>query len=106
MDVHPKDIPVFKTYELQDEKDAAEAAEDMVHLGFKNRKKGFRVLMPKSDSKMAKRMGYAVTTGVTHGLRQAGETRDIKYWTYHHDKDRYAIVLINRESLEAIESAG
>ena len=44
-------------------------------------------------------MGYTVTTGVTHGLRQVNEERDIRYWTYHHDDDHYAIVLISNTVL-------
>ncbi len=98
MDFHPKDLPISKTYNLKDEKDASEAVEDMVKLGFKNRKEGFKVLMPK-ESKLAKRIGYTVTTGVTQGLGQKNEVRDIKYWTYHHDEDHYAIVLISSTSL-------
>ncbi len=98
MDFHPKDLPILKTYDLKDEKDASEAVEDMVKLGFENKKEGFKVLMPK-ESKLAKRIGYTVTTGVTQGLRQKNEARDIKYWTYHHDKDHYAIVLISNASL-------
>lgn len=100
MEFHPRDVPVSKTYDVKDEGGAAEAAEDMVRLGFRGRKGGFRVLMPKANSKLAKRIGYAVTTGVTHGLRQANETRDIKYWTYHHDEGHYAIVLIGSKALE------
>ena len=98
MDFHPKDLPVVKTFELKDEKDAAEAVDEMVKMGFNNRKEGFRVLMPK-ETKLAKRMGYTITTGVTTGLRDKNEIRDIKYWTYHHDKDHYAIVLISNKSL-------
>ncbi len=98
MDFHPKNLPISKTYDLKDEKDASNAVEDMVKLGFENRKEGFKVLMPK-ESKLAKRIGYTVTTGVTQGLRQKNEARDIKYWTYHHDKDHYAIVLISNTSL-------
>ncbi len=98
MDFHPKNLPISKTYDLKDEKDASNAVEDMVKLGFENRKEGFKVLMPK-ESKLAKRIGYTVTTGVTQGLRQKNEIRDIKYWTYHHDKDHYAIVLISNTSL-------
>jgi len=56
MDFHPKDLPISKTYVLKDEKDASEAVEDMVKLGFENRKEGFKVLMPK-ESKIAKRIG-------------------------------------------------
>ena len=98
MDFHPKDLPVSKTYDLKDEKDALEAVEDMVKLGFKNRKEGFKVLMPK-EPKLAKRIGYTVTTGVTQGLGKKNEIRDIKYWTYHHDDEHFAIVLISNASL-------
>jgi hypothetical protein len=98
MDFHPKDLPISKTYDLKDEKDASEAVEDMVKLGFKNRKEGFKVLMPK-EPKLAKRIGYTVTTGVTQGLGQKNEIRDVKYWTYHHDDEHFAIVLISSASL-------
>ncbi len=98
MDFHPKDLPISKTYDLKDEKDASEAVEDMVKLGFENRKEGFKVLMPK-EPKLAKRIGYAVTTGVTQGLGQKNEIRDIRYWTFHHDEDHFAIVLISNTTL-------
>jgi hypothetical protein len=98
MDFHPKDLPISKTYDLKDEKDASEAVKDMVKLGFKNRKEGFKVLMPK-EPKLAKRIGYTVTTGVTQGLGQKNEIRDVKYWTYHHDDEHFAIVLISSASL-------
>jgi hypothetical protein len=98
MDFHPKDLPISKTYDLKDEKDASEAVKDMVKLGFKNRKEGFKVLMPK-EPKLAKRIGYTVTTGVTQGLGQKNEIRDVKYWTYHHDDEHFAIVLISNASL-------
>ena len=101
MDFHPKDLPVSKTYDLKDEKDASNAVEDMVKIGFQGKKEGIRVLMPK-ESKLAKRIGYTVTTGVTHGLRQKNEVRDVRYWTYHHDDDHYAIVLISNSALEEL----
>ena len=98
MDFHPKDLPISKTYDLKDEKEASDAVEDMVKIGFENKKEGVKVLMPK-ESKLAKRIGYTVTTGVTQGLRQKNEVRDIRYWTYHHDEDHYAIVLISNNTL-------
>ena len=101
MDFHPKDLPVSKTSDLKDEKDASNAVEDMVNIGFQGKKEGFRVLMPK-ESKIAKRIGYTVTTGVTHGLRQKNEVRDVRYWTYHHDDEHYAIVLISNSALEEL----
>lgn len=98
MEFHPKDLAIAKTYDLKSEKEAIRAVEDMVNLGFKGKKEGYKVLMPK-ESKLAKRIGYTVTTGITTGLRQKKEDRDIKYWTYHHDGEHFAIVLIHRDVL-------
>lgn len=94
MEFHPSQIPTEKIYDIKDEKEADEAAHEMVQLGFSNKKTGFKVLMPKEEKK-AKRIGYIVTTGVNYGLRQTKQDRDLRYWTYHHDKDHYAIVLIS-----------
>lgn len=101
MDFHPKELPIFKTYDVKDEKEALNAIEDMVNLGFSNRKQGFKVLMPK-ENKPAKRIGYTITTGINFELRKKKELRDIKYWTYHHDSDHYAIVLISNKVLEEL----
>ena len=98
MEFHPKDLPVSKIYDLKDVDEANKAVEDMVTLGFKGRKQGYKVLMPK-EPKIAKRIGYSITTGITAGLGQKNEDRDIKYWTYHHDENHYAIVLIHRDRL-------
>jgi len=32
-------------------------------------------------------------------LGQKNEDRDIKYWTYHHDDEHYAIVLTHRDNV-------
>ncbi len=101
MEFHPKNLPISKTYDIKDEKDANEAVEDMVNIGFENRKEGFRVLMPK-EKKLAKRIGYTITTGVTYGLRQKNKVRDVRYWTYHHDSEHYAIVLISNKAIEEL----
>ena len=98
MDFHPKELPILKTYDLKNEKDASNAVEDMVKIGFDGSKEGFKVLMPK-ETKLAKRIGYTVTTGITQGLRQENKVRDVKYWTYHHDDEHYAIVLISNTVL-------
>jgi len=45
MDFHPKELPISKTYDLKNEKDATNAVEDMVRLGFDGRKDGFKVLI-------------------------------------------------------------
>jgi hypothetical protein len=101
MEFHPSKLPIAKIFDLKDEKDASDAAAEMVKLGFENRKDGYKVLMPK-DSKLAKRIGYIVTTSVNHGLRSNNQERDIKYWTYHHDDKHYAIVLISGNVLEKL----
>ncbi len=98
MDFHPKNLPISKTYIVKNENDAIKTVEDMVNLGFKEKKEGFKVLMPK-ETKIAKRIGYTITTGVTKGLREKNETRDVKYWTYHHDDEYFAIVLIDNSVL-------
>ena len=101
MEFHPKMIPIAKTFEINDEKAASEAAEEMVKMGFSNRKKGFKVLMPK-EKKLAKRIGYTVTTGVNFGLRKTDQERQIRYWTYHEDDEHYAIVLVSPHVLEEL----
>jgi len=57
------------------------------------------VQLRQKKRQVTKLMKKAEQQGVTHGLRQKNETRDIKYWTYHHDKDHYAIVLISNTTL-------
>ena len=85
-------IPILKLFIVNDEKEASIAADEMVELGFLNEKKGFKVIMPK-EPRLAKRIGYIVTTTVTAGLGKTGQDRNIKYWTYHHDGEHYAIAV-------------
>lgn len=101
MDFHPSKIPIAKTFDLRDEKDASDAAEAMVKMGFENIQQGYKVLMPK-ESKVAKRIGYTVTTSVNYGLRDTNQERNIRYWTYHHDDEHYAIVLVSASVLEKL----
>ena len=103
MEFHPSKIPISKTFEVKDEKQATEAAHEMVMMGFDKEDKGFKVLMPKESEKIAKRIGYIVTTTVTSGLRKENQHRDIRYWTYHHDKEHYAIVLVGSKVLEELD---
>ena len=55
MEFDPSKLPITKIFNLKDEKDASDAAEEMVKLGFENKKEGYKVLMPK-ESKIAKRI--------------------------------------------------
>ena len=95
-------IPIKKTFELKDEKGAYDAAEEMVKIGFYKEKKGFKVLMPKEPKKTAKRIGYIITTTVTSSLRKDDQHRDIRYWTYHHDKEHYGIVLASSKVVDEL----
>ena len=94
-------IPILKSFNVNDEKEASTAADEMVELGFLNEKKGFKVIMPK-EPRIAKRIGYIVTTTVTAGLGKTEQDRNIKYWTYHHDEEHYAIVLVNAQVLDEL----
>ena len=96
-------IPIKKTFDLKDEKDAYDAAEEMVKIGFYKEKKGFKVLMPKESKKVAKRIGYIITTTVTSSLRKNDQHRDIRYWTYHHDEEHYGIVLVSSKVIEELD---
>jgi hypothetical protein len=95
-------IPIQKTFEIKDEKDAYDAAEEMVRIGFYKEKKGFKVLMSKESKKTAKRIGYIVTTTVTTSLRKDDQHRDIRYWTYHHDEEHYGIVLVSSKVVDEL----
>ena len=59
--------------------------------------------MPKSDDRKAKRIGYTVTTTVTYALRKTNQERDVRYWTYHEDKNNYAIVFVSSKVLEKLD---
>ena len=50
-------IPIQKTFDLKDEKDAYDAAEEMVQIGFYKEKKGFKVLMAKEPKKQPSELG-------------------------------------------------
>ena len=103
MDFHPSQIPIKQIFEVKDEKDASDAAHQMVKIGFFSENKGFKVIMPKNDDKIAKRIGYTVTTTVTYELRKTDQDQNVRYWTYHEDKENYAIVLV---SLSVLENLG
>ena len=56
MEFHPSKIPIFRTFDVKDEKQATEAAHEMVMIGFDKEEKGFKVLMPKENEKTAKKI--------------------------------------------------
>ena len=103
MEFHPSKIPISKTFEVKDEKQATEAAHEMVMMGFDKEHKGYIVLMPKENDKTAKRIGYTVTTTVTYALKKTKQERDVRYWTYHEDDSNYAIVFVSSKVLEKLD---
>ena len=84
-----------------DEKAASESASEMMNLGFENQKGGYRVLMPKEE-KLAKRIGFTITTEINYLLRKKGLERNLRFWTYHYNDKRYAIVLISGKVFEEL----
>ena len=103
MEFHPSKIPISKTFDVMDEKQATEVAHEMVMIGFDKEDKGFKVLMPKKDERTAKRIGYTVTTTVTYALRKTKQERDVRYWTYHEDKEHYAVVFVSSKVLNKLD---
>ena len=103
MEFHPSKIPISKTFDVKDEKEATEAAHEMVMIGFEKEDKGYKVLMSKSDEKNAKRIGHTVTTTVSYALRKTNQERDVRYWTYHEDEKHYAIVFVSSRVLEKLD---
>ena len=99
---HPSKIPISKTFDVKDEKQASEVAHEMVMMGFDKEDKGFKILMSKENDRTAKRIGYTITTTVTYALRKTNQERDVRYWTYHEDKDNYAIVFVSSKVLEKL----
>tara|TARA_B110000014_G_C20031177_1_gene535493 strand:+ start:22 stop:339 length:318 start_codon:yes stop_codon:yes gene_type:complete len=102
MEFHPSKIPISKIFDVKDEKQATEAAHEMVMIGFDD-DKGYKVLMSKDDDRKAKRIGYTVTTTVTYALRKTNQERDVRYWTYHEDEKHYAIVFVSSKVLEKLD---
>lgn len=102
MEFHPSKLPVSKTFDVKDEKEASDVANKIVQMGFVDRREGFKVLMPK-EPKLAKRIGYTITTSINYGLRQTNQHRSVRYWTYHHDKTHYAIVFINSDTVDNLD---
>jgi hypothetical protein len=101
MEFHPSQIPIVKTFTVTDEKAASDSVTQMVNLGFENQKGAYKVLIPKQD-KLAKRIGFTVTTEINYRLRQTKQDRNLRYWTYHHDNEHYAIVLISAKVFDEL----
>lgn len=104
MAFHPSGVPLGATYDVADEREAAEAAGEIASAWSPGRGTGFKVLMPK-DKRLAGRMGHTVMTTVSYLLRKAGKERNVRYWVYHEDAGHYAIVLVDSETLASLDGA-
>ncbi|MDE1766970.1 MAG: hypothetical protein KGI27_11985 [Thaumarchaeota archaeon] len=99
MDFHPSQIPIAKTFEINDDHVASEIASEMVRLGFSSQKGGFRIVMTK-EKNTAKKIGFTIMNELNFGLRKAKQERDVRYWIYSYDQDHYAMVLISSRVLD------
>ena len=101
MDFHPSQLPIFKTFEVQDEIQASETASEMVKAGFADQKGAFRVLMT-NEKNIARKIGFFIMNEINFGLRKTKQERDVMYWVYHYDKSHYAMVLISSKVLHEL----
>ncbi|MGQ0772179.1 MAG: hypothetical protein ACT4NT_05350 [Nitrososphaerota archaeon] len=101
MGFHPSQIPIMKTFIVKDEKAASDSAAEIVSLGFEDKKGGYKILMPKEE-RIAKRIGFAMTTEITYRLKQTKQDRNVRYWAWHHDDENYAIVFISHKVFDEL----
>jgi hypothetical protein len=101
MDFHPSQLPIAQSFEIDDERKAADLAAQMVRLGFSIQKGAFRVIMTK-EQKTAKKIGFTIMNELNFGLRKAKQERDVRYWIYSHDSDHYAMVLISSKVMQEL----
>ncbi len=102
MEFHPSQIPVVKTFEIKDENQVPDVASEMVRLGFAAQKGAFRVLMT-NDKNIAKKIGFSIMNELNYGLRKTRQERNVRYWIYHYDKERFAMVLISSKVMEELD---
>ncbi|HSD05522.1 MAG TPA: hypothetical protein VLB45_07235 [Nitrosopumilaceae archaeon] len=91
----------MKTFQVDNESQASEAAAEMVKIGFSSQKSAFKVLMT-NEKDLAKKIGFLVVNEINFGLRKIKQERDVMYWIYHHDKSHYAMVLISSKVLHEL----
>lgn len=102
MDFHPSQIPITKTFEIDNESKAADIASEMIKMGFSSQKGGFRVVMTK-EKNTAKKIGFTLMNELNFGLRKAKQERDVRYWIYSYDQDHFAMVLISSKALNDLD---
>lgn len=101
MEFHPSQIPISKTFQVDNEYKAPDIAAEMVKLGFGAQKGAFRVIMTK-DKSVAKKIGFTIMNELNLGLRKTKQERNVRYWIYSYDTDHYAMVLISSKVFELL----
>ena len=101
MDFHPSQLPIAQSFEIDDERKAADLAGQMVRLGFSSQKGAFRVIMTK-EQKVAKKIGFTIMNELNFGLRKTKQERDVRYWIYIYDASHYAMILISSKVMQEL----
>jgi hypothetical protein len=101
VDFHPSQLPISKTFQVESESQASEAASAMVKSGFATQKSAYKVLMT-NEKDLARKIGFLIINEINFGLRKTKQERDVMYWIYHHDKSHYAMVLISSRVLHEL----
>lgn len=102
MEIHPSQIPTSKTFNVKDFSEVAKVLQEMLSVDFNN-ESGFKILMPK-DQDLAKRIGYTIVNELNKGLRMQNYAGKVRYFVYHYDTERYAIVLVSEEKLSKLHA--
>lgn len=98
MQFHPSQIPISKTFQVDDEYKTPDIVNEMVRLGFATQRGAFRVIMTK-DKSVAKKIGFTIMNELNLQLRKTKQERDVQYWIYSYDTEHYAMVLISSKVL-------
>ncbi len=98
MQFHPSQIPISKTFQVDDEYKGPDIANEMARLGFTAQRGAFRVIMTK-DKSVAKKIGFSIMNELNLQLRRTKQERDVQYWIYSYDTDHYAMILISSKVL-------
>ena len=98
MEFHPSQLPISQTFQVDDEYNAPDIAQQIVKVGFATQKGAFRIIMRKEKG-TAKKIGFTILNELNQGLKRTKQERDIRYWIYSHDTEHYAMVLISSKIL-------
>jgi hypothetical protein len=101
MDFHPSQLPVLKTFEIDNESQVSDAVSEMIRLGFSNHQSAIKILMT-NEKEQAKKIGFLIMNEINFGLRKTKQERDVRYWIFHHDKSHFAMILISSKALHEL----